>query len=322
MPIIPDVGDATSLLVTGASGFVGARVVRLALEHGHSVTALVRPGSQLHRLAPVLREVELVETDITDFEELERVVGRVRPHACVHLAAVGAVVREDDLGRVLAANAEAPARLAEALGQAGSTRLVTAGSSSEYGRVDGAMDESRAARADDVYGVAKLAGGLLAAQTAARHGMKSAHLRLFSVYGPGEDGRRLVASVVDALLDRRPIDLTPGEQVRDFVYVDDAAEALLAAVERPGLDGVTINVGSGVQTTVRDLCETLAGIVGGHELLRFGARPYRDGERFSWRASTDRARRLLGWRAHTTLLDGLTATVAHARAERFAQVAA
>jgi nucleoside-diphosphate-sugar epimerase len=297
------------LLVTGAAGFVGSAVVRLAVARGHEVVAAVGPDSALHRLAPVAREVAVVRADITDADALSTAVATARPEVCVHLAAAGAVVREDDLDLLLAANALAPARLARALADAGCSRLVTAGSSSEYGTVAGPMDEAAACDPDDPYGAAKLAGGLLARVVARSHGLESAHLRLFSVYGPGEDPRRLVPSVVTALLEGRPVDLTPGDQVRDFVYVDDVAEALLEAALRPGIDGLTTNVGTGVQTTVRALCLKIACLTGGHELLRFGAVPYREGERFAWRAATERAASELGWRARTPLDEGLRLTV-------------
>jgi nucleoside-diphosphate-sugar epimerase len=231
-------------------------------------------------------------------------------------------VREDDLDVLLATNALAPARLAQALAAAGCSRLVTAGSSSEYGTVAGAMDETLACAPDDAYGVAKLAGGLLARTVARDLGLQTAHLRLFSVYGAGEDPRRLVSSVASALLDGRPVDLTPGEQVRDFVHVDDVAEALLHAASAPGLDGVTANVGTGVQSTVHDLCLRLAGLTDGHDLLRFGARPYRGGERFAWRAATEHARDALGWSARIDLDEGLRRTVDALRAERTMAVAA
>ena len=298
-------------LVTGAGGFVGAAVVRLAVARGLPVVAAVGPRSRIDRLASVAGDVTVVRADITDEAALAGAVAAARPDACVHLAAAGAVVREDDLELLLAANALAPARLARALADAGCARLVTAGSSSEYGPVAGPMDEAAACAPDDPYGVAKLAGGLLARVVARRHGLESAHLRLFSVYGPGEDQRRLVPSVVRALLDGRPVPLTPGEQARDFVYVDDVAEALLDAALLPGIDGLTANVGTGVQTTVRDLCLKLADLTGGHELLRFGALPYRGGERFAWRAATEHAAAALGWRARTSLDAGLRQTVAH-----------
>jgi nucleoside-diphosphate-sugar epimerase len=301
------------LLVTGAGGFVGAAVVRLAVARGLDVVAAVGPQSRLDRLAPVAREVTVVRADITDVAAVAAAVASARPDACVHLAAAGAVVREDDLELLLATNALAPARLARALAGAGCARLVTAGSSSEYGTVAGAMDEAAACDPDDPYGVAKLAGGLLARVAARRHGLESAHLRLFSVYGPGEDPRRLVSTVVRNLLTAQPVPLTRGEQVRDFVYVNDVAEALLDAALRPGVDGLTANVGTGVQTTVRQLCLKVADLTGGHELLRFGAAPYREGERFAWRAATEHAAAALGWRARTSLDEGLRLTVAAER---------
>ena len=306
---------APRVIVTGASGFVGAAVVRRAHEQGLPVTALVGPRSDLARLAPIAHEISVVRADITDAAALTAAIADARPDVCIHLAAAGAVVREDGLDLLWAANALAPARIARALADAGGRRLVTAGSSSEYGTVDGPMDEARACDPDDLYGVSKLAGGLLARNVGREAGIETAHLRLFSVYGPGEDPRRLVASVVRALVAGQPIDLTPGGQVRDFVYVDDVADALLAAAREPGIDGLTVNVGTGVQTTVRELCLRVAAITGGDDLLHFGARPYRPGERFGWRAATALAQRTLGWSARTPLDEGLRLTVEAVRSE-------
>lgn len=299
-------GVPPRLLITGASGFVGAAVTRLAMARGHDVVALAGPASRLDRLP---EEVTVLRADVADPAALEAVVAEVRPTHCLHLAAAGAVVREDDLDRLWAVNALAPAHLARALAAHGAARLVTAGSSSEYGTPNGPMDEALACAPDDPYGVAKLAGGQLARVAARGTALQTAHLRLFSVYGPGEDPRRLVPSVVDALAAGRPLDLTPGAQVRDFVFVADVAAALLDAALAPALpDGVVLNVASGIETTVRDLALLAAEVAGADPaLLRFGTRPYRDGERFAWRGATDRTARVLGWRATTSLRDGLAA---------------
>jgi UDP-glucose 4-epimerase len=302
----------TRVAVTGAAGFVGAAVVARLLADDAEVVAIVRPGGDPSRLAA---GVDTLEVDLEDEDGAARAIAALEPELCVHLAAAGAVVRERDHERLLRLNAIFPAALARALAAAGCRRLVTAGSSSEYGPVAGPMSEERAPVPDDLYGAAKLAGGLLARAAGLELGLETAHLRLFSVYGPGEDPRRLIASVARALLERRPIDLTPGDQVRDFVYVDDVAEALVAAATGPLPSGAIVNVGSGCQTTVREACLLLATAAGADPaLLRFGARPYRARERFSWQADTSYAETALRWRARTTLEQGLALTVESVRA--------
>jgi nucleoside-diphosphate-sugar epimerase len=309
---MPGQVNGRHLLVTGAGGFVGTALVRRAAARGANVTAVVRPGST--RAGSLDGATAIVGVDLTDAASLRETVNALRPDVCVHLAAAGAVVAEADVEQLLITNAVVPGLLAQTLAGCGCTRLVCAGSSSEYGPCDQAMSETRPLAPDDIYGAAKAAGGLISQAAGRAYGIDVVHLRLFSVYGPGEDERRLVAGVIRSLLAGRPLDLTAGEQVRDFVYVDDVADAFIAAACIPGLAGETINVGSGRETSVRELCELVASLVGADpRLLRFGVRPYRPNERFSWRADTDAAARLLGWRAETSLLDGLARTVAAAR---------
>ena len=303
------------VLVTGAGGFVGAAVVRRLAADGIETVALVRDAARAPRLDGLRGRVRLVEAELADAEALLEALRAVRPKACLHLAAGGAVAGRDQLESLLAVNTLATARLACELAELGCERLVTAGSSSEYGPVAGAMAEALLPQPDDIYGVSKLAGGLLARALAAQAGMQSLHLRIFSAYGPGEDRRRLVASVAERLLAGRPVELTPGAQVRDFVYVDDVASAFARAL-RCQASGVSLNVGSGRETSVRELCLLLCELAGADPaLLRFGALPYRHGERFSWRADTRAAERLLGWRATTSLRDGLAQTIAALRVE-------
>jgi dolichol-phosphate mannosyltransferase len=294
------------VVVTGAGGFVGAAVTRRLAELGHAPVAIVR--SRRDRLAGVAAEI--LELDLESAGAAERIAA-IGAGVCIHAAAAGAVAASRDAELLLRANALVPWRLATALAATG-TRLVSLGSSSEYGPCAGAMSERQAARPDDPYGASKLAGAALVHAS----GVEAVHLRLFSVYGPGEDATRLVPSLVKAALAGRPLDLSPGEQVRDFVHVDDAVDAILAAAFAPSLPEPVLNVGTGVQTSVRDaaaLVAQAAGVDG--SCFRFGARPYRDEarERFSWRADTTLTEQTLGWRAARTLAQGLAETVAAAR---------
>ena len=256
-----------------------------------------------------------MRADVSDAEAIWRVCIDSRPEVGLHFAALGATARPEDATRLVDVNALAPAHLAAALAQSGARRLVTCGSSSEYGPVARVMDESVAPWPDDRYGAAKLAGAALAHAICAEDGVEFLHLRPFSVYGPGEDPNRLVASVVAALLTGRPLDLTPGDQVRDFVYVEDVAAAFVRAASLEELPRAEVlNLGTGIETSVKALCAHLVDLTGADPgLLRFGARPYRPKERFCWRATTRRAACELGWRATTPLHDGLARTVAALR---------
>lgn len=299
----------TRVAVTGAAGFVGAAVARRLVADGHDVVCVVRPGSDAPRLAGL--DVERLEADL-EAPDAPALVGAARPDACVHAAAAGAVTPDHDLARVVRVNALLPPLLAEALAAAGCRRFVGLGSSSEYGPRDGPMRETDAAAPDDGYGAAKLAGGILARRVASLLGLEAAWLRLFSVYGPGEDPRRLIPALVGAALAGTPLDLSPGDQVRDFVFVDDVAEAVAVTLARPRLDAEVVNVATGVQTSVRDAAAVVARLTGADPaLFRFGALPYRNrsAERFSWRADTAHAERVLDWRAQHDLEAGLRRTV-------------
>ena len=127
-------------------------------------------------------------------------------------------------------------------------------------------------------------------------------LRLGVVYGPGQAPGMVLASVAEALRTQTHVALTAGEQTRDFVYIDDVADAIVAAlVAQPAI----INIGSGVETRVRDAIEMLAG--GPNPLLGFGERALRVDEQHRYVLDVRRAEQLLGWRATTSLADGLAA---------------
>ena len=302
--------------MTGGGGFLGGAVCDRLLRDGHHVIAVRRPGTPLaDRRAG---DLEHAEADLGDAASIAALVATTRPEACVHLAAVGAVTRADRLdAELVAVNALSGLRLAEALARVGARRLVSCGSSSEYGPSPEAMRESDPLRPDDPYGAAKVAGLHLTSAAARAVGLEAVHLRPFSIYGPGERDMRLVAGLVSALVDGRPIALTGGRQARDFVFVDDVADAFARALVAPGVTGEAINVGSGRETTVRHLGLLAADVAGAdRSLLRFGELPYRAGERFAWRASTSLADELLGWRASTSLARGLRLTVEALRADR------
>lgn len=296
--------------VTGGTGFVGANLVRRLLADGHEVHLLVRAGHHRWRLDDVAGDLHWREVDLGARAELADLLHVMAPDEVFHLAAHGAYSWQTDEAAIFAANVVATDNLVAACRRAGVASLVHTGSSSEYGAVDHAPTEDEAPNPNSYYALTK-AWATLAVQHA---GYTS--LRLYSVYGPWEDPRRLVATLVEHGLEGRLPPLADPATARDFVYVDDVVDALLAAAAQPSVaGGRAYNVGTGVQTTLRDAvalaCATCA-IAVEPAWSTLAARAW---DTDVWVADPRRIAAELGWRATTTFADGFARTVEWQRAQ-------
>jgi nucleoside-diphosphate-sugar epimerase len=296
-----------SVLVTGASGFVGRAVLpRLAAE-GYEVHAVAR--------RPWPAEPAGVRThaaDLMDGAQVEALLDAVRPARLLHLAWYtapgGFWSSERNLDWV-----EASLRLLRAFAAAGGERAVVAGTCAEYDLTQGrCSEEATPRRPASLYGACKDALHEIAAAHAATAGHSLAWARLFHPYGPAERPERLVPSVVQRLLARRPVELSHGRQRRDFVFVEDVAAALVRLVGSR-LEGA-VNVGSGEATSVRAVVEAIAERVGGSADVRFGARGEAEHEPPLVVADVTRLRGELGWVPGVALDEGIDRTVSWWRA--------
>ncbi|HEY7380831.1 MAG TPA: NAD(P)-dependent oxidoreductase [Gaiella sp.] len=293
------------VLLTGAAGFVGSRVARVLAREGCEVHAWTR-GDPRGRLEAVVHEVRVDAFDLSDTASLGTRVAELRPELCIHCAwnAVPGEYLHSDENR---AHLEIGLRLADALVDAGCRRLVGIGTCFEYDTSVGVLSEESPVNPATPYAESKLALFRALDERCADAGMSFAWARLFYLYGPGEHERRLVPSVILALLDGRAAQTTPGDQLRDFLYVDDVAEALWG-IARSGVAG-PVNVGSGRAIAVRDVVLELARIVGRPELVELGALPYPPGEPALVQADVRRLVEECGWSPRFSLEQGLEASV-------------
>jgi len=203
--------------------------------------------------------------------------------------------READLAANRAVHVDAAVAAARA---SGASRVVYLSTGEVYGDAPVPWREDGPVQPRSAYARTKLDGEAALADAVV--------LRIGVVYGPGQAPPMVLPSIVDAVRARRPIALTAGTQTRDFVFVDDVGDAIARALAAP--PGV-INIGSGVETRVRDACELLGRLLGAPELLGFGARPLRDDDLARYVLDVTRARDILGWRASTPLAAGLARLV-------------
>jgi UDP-glucuronate decarboxylase len=295
------------VLVTGASGFIGSHVVRTLVSQGHEVTALVRPESSLRRLADLKGRYRVASYSAGESSSLQALLGDWHPEACTHLAwyaVPGQYLDSPENVRSLAMSL----RLLEELAETGCRHVVMTGTCYEYDTDVGYLREDGPLHPVTLYAAAKLAMSMLGEIRASQLGLGFAWARIFYLYGPYEDERRLVPALVRSLLSGTEFQATTGTQVRDYLHVEDVASALsaLAVQEVAG----TYNICSGEQVTIAALITEIARIAGRPDLIRLGALPQRPGEPTFICGDNSRLRSATDWSPRYPLADGLARTVA------------
>jgi UDP-glucose 4-epimerase len=303
-------------LVTGAAGFVGANLVAALADAGHDVVAWTHPGGETWRLDELAAHAEVDAVELLDGDAIEAGVEHARPDWIFHLAAHGAYSWQRDPERIMQTNLVSTVRLLAACRERGFEAFVHAGSSSEYGFQNHAPAETELPEPNSDYAAMKAAATLHCRFVAQREDLHIVTLRLYSVYGPWEEPGRLMPTLVARGLEGRLPPLVSPDTPRDFVSVRDADRAFLAAAERTDVErGSVFNIGSGRQTTLREVVEVARQELDIEAEPDWGTEPQRDWDAAVWVGDPRKAAAELGWRAEDDLATGF-ATLADWLRER------
>jgi len=298
------------VILTGGSGFVGANLARRLLRDGHELHLLLRPEYAAWRIAEILDHAAPHQIDLADHERVANVVNAIRPDWIFHLAAFGAYSTQTDVRRMVDTNILGTVNLVEACLKAGFEAFVNTGSSSEYGLKDHAPSEDELLEPNSEYAVTKAAATLFCRHRALSRGVQLPTLRLYSVYGPYEEPSRLVPTLITRGLRGEFPPLVDPETARDFVYVDDVVEAYLLAASRPEQEpGAIYNVGTGVQTKLRDAVEVARRAFDIEAEPVWQSMPARRWDTNVWVADCWKIRDALGWQSRFDFEQGFRATV-------------
>jgi dolichol-phosphate mannosyltransferase len=211
--------------------------------------------------------------------------------------------------RMVATNLLGCVSLLDACAESGVEAFVNAGSSSEYGLKDHAPDEEEALNPNSHYAITKAAAAHYCRFVARSGGPNAVTVRLYSVYGPYEDPGRLIPTLIAHGLGGRLPPLVSPETARDFVFVDDAVDAMLRVASTEVPRGSIYNVCSGVQVTMSEVVETARQLMAIPEEPVWGTMPARSWDTNVWVGDGARLQRDLGWRASTSFAAGLRQTV-------------
>ncbi len=289
-------------VIMGPTGAIGTALAGALAARGISVLALCRKDSARIGAIPVdpmiqvgycsLREMSTYQPDESDYD------------AFFHLGWAGTTgaARND-----AALQTENIRYTLDAVGLAqrfGCKVFVGAGSQAEYGRVEGELTPDTPAFPENGYGIAKLAAGSLSRLRAAQLGMAHIWIRVLSVYGPNDTAGSLISMLLRTLKAGGVPQLTKGEQIWDYLYSGDAAEAFIAAAQR-GRNGGVYVLGSGKGRPLREYAETLRDIAAPGAALEIGAVPYGEKQVMHLVADVSDLTRDTGWEACTSFDEGI-----------------
>lgn len=303
--------------VTGATGFVGSCLTRKLAELGCEVHALVRATSKRWRLGGLEQKVTLHIGDLNDGERLRELIGEIQPTVVYHLAVHGAYPTQTNADQIILTDMFGTYNLLKACSEVDYKVFVNTGSSSEYGCKQYAMRECDLLEPTSYYAVAKAAQTLVSQHMARADRRPINTFRLFSVYGPYEEPTRLVPTLVRRCLESKELDMVSPDTVRDFVYVDDVVEAYLQIGQLSLQCGEVFNIGTGIQSSMRDVVRAVFQSAGAKVKVNWGTMPARSWDTETWLADTTKVRRILKWAPRTSLAEGIQKTTEWFRSEGY-----
>lgn len=297
------------VLVTGATGFVGACLARRLLGLGHEVHIFVRLESNKWRIADIIHDLIIHVVDLQDAPAVEQAVTAIKPECIFHLATYGGFSFQQNVTSIYAANLLGTINLVHACEKTGFKCFINTGSSSEYGLKLQPMKESDLLEPQGDYAVSKAAATLFCRSEAMQKCLPVISLRIFSPYGPWDDPKRLIPYVMSSLLNAMAPALSDPLSVRDYIFIDDAVDAYLAVMAASIVPGAIYNVGSGRQTGIGEVVGKIVTKIESAVSPVWGTREKQRPEPVKWEADIRMLESHCNWKPLVSLDDGLQITI-------------
>jgi UDP-glucose 4-epimerase len=294
--------------ITGATGFVGSFVLRSLVQgKKHELAVLGRHRETAWRIADSMDGVQWIQADLNDAETYSKALHAFKPDAVIHLAwsGVGSADRNSP-GQFQSLNSSM--NLLEESISAGCKHWIGLGSQAEYGPCSNRVAENQATQPTTLYGQAKLSAGQLMSMRCKQLDIRFAWLRLFSSFGPTDNPEWMIPYLIRQLNRKERPALTLGEQLWDYIYVEDAAHAVRSVLDTPEASGV-FNLGSGQTIQLRHFVEKIRDRINPALPLGFGEVAYRDDQVMHLEADITRLRELTGWKPVMPLDTAIAHTV-------------
>lgn len=258
------------IVVTGATGMIGMALIQEAINQGHEVCAIIRKNSKRKLILDSFPELYVVEADMVDYNSL------MLPGDYdwfFHLAWGKTTGEGRDDVYLQMENAKFSIDAVLLAHRMGCSKFIGAGSQAEYGPVSVPLDPFTPTFPESGYGIAKLEAGLMAKLKCNQLGISFNWVRILSVYGKNDNPNSLISYLIQQFLLGISPNLTPCEQIWDYINVQDVARALLLIAEK-GHNGRTYPLGSGIGRPLKEFVEDIQSIISPRVKVNFGTKEY------------------------------------------------
>ncbi len=300
------------VLVTGANGFIGSHVLEaLIKENGWEIAITLRPESDISRIRNMLEESNRIKAYVLGEQSLDSIISSFKPDLVVNFAVY--YEKKDlysNIDQMVETNISFSSKILDSMSRNGGRFFVNTGTYTEF-----LMDKQILATESNVhpanlYSATKAAFENILKYYTENYNITAVTLNLSTTYGPKDKPNNLIPYLVNCSLENRDANVSAGEQILDFVYVKDVAEAYVKAMRY--LLGTHKNydvfsIGSGSPHNLKEIAEIISGF-GGNLRINWGAIPYSLQETFFFKSDITHARNVLRWWPKYTLSEGLRET--------------
>lgn len=294
------------VLITGATGFVGANITHRVINEGFEVHILTRESSNMWRLEGILDKINDHKVDLTEALKLEEIIEKINPEYIIHLAIYGGRPNQEDEINILESNLIGTINLVNACKNIDYECFINTGSSSEYGKKKEKMKEIDECEPINMYGVTKASASMYCNYKALVDNKNIGTLRLFSPFGDFEDRGRLIPDLILGSLIDKKVRLANPDAVRDYIYIEDVCDIYLKILKEPKkLKGEIFNIGYGEQHSVKYMAETVKNIISTEVTLEYNAINGRKADTDIWVSSIEKIKERYNWKPKYNMEEGL-----------------
>lgn len=300
-----------TVLITGATGFVGSLLSRRLLEENYEVHILTRESSNKWRISDIIKELHKHFADIRDKENILKIIKTVKPNYVFHFAVYGGYPKENDFDAMVQTNIFGSLNLFQALENRDFFEgVVNIGSSSEYGQKSELAKETNLLEPDTPYAVTKASQTLLGRYFSKNRGLPLITLRLFSVYGSYEEPGRLIFDLMTGAVHKQKISLSSPLPRRDFIFADDVLDICVKAAKSLFKNGEVFNVGSGKDYSIGEIVSIFEEVLGRKLEIFWGAHEKKRNFDVNqkWFADISKIKTIFDWEPTHSLKEGLKKT--------------